>query len=63
MRPVDKDYLFKHQRKVKFFGIGPDDESWGYAVPTEIIENAPTITPPNEWVSVEEDGGENNRSI
>ena len=23
----------------------------------------PTLTPPNEWVSVEDDGGENNRSI
>ena len=53
-RAIDKDYLLKHKRKVRFFGIGPDDESWGYAVPAEIIENAPTITPPNEWVSVEE---------
>lgn len=48
MRAVDKDFLLKHQRKVKFFGLGPDDESWGYAVPTEIIENAPTLTSPNE---------------
>ena len=23
----------------------------------------PTLTPPNEWASVEDDGGENNRSI
>ena len=53
-RAIDKDYLLKHKRKVRFFGIGPDDESWGYAVPAEIIENAPTLTPPNEWVSVEE---------
>ena len=51
-RAIDKDYLLKHKRKVRFFGIGPDDESWGYAVPAEIIENAPTLTPPNEWVSV-----------
>ena len=27
------------------------------------IANAPTLTSPNEWVSVEDDGGENNRSI
>lgn len=47
-RMIDSSYLLKHQRKVKFFGLGPDDESWGYAVPTEIIENAPTLTPPNE---------------
>lgn len=26
-------------------------------------DNQPTLTPPNEWVSVEDDGGENNRSI
>ena len=53
-RAIDKDYLLKHKRKVRFFGIGPDDESWGYAVPVEVIENAPTLTPPNEWVSVDE---------
>ena len=53
-RAIDKDYLLKHKRKVRFFGIGPDDESWGYAVPVEIIENAPTLTPPNEWVRVED---------
>ena len=47
-RMIDSSYLLKHQRKVKFFGLGPDDESWGYAVPTEIIENAPALTPPNE---------------
>ena len=52
-RAIDKDYLLTHKRKVRFFGIGPDDESWGYAVPAEVIENAPTLTPPNEWVSVE----------
>lgn len=28
-----------------------------------IVENMPTLTPPNEWVRVEDDGGENNRSI
>ena len=47
-RVIDKDYLLTHKRKVRFFGIGPDDESWGYAVPVEVIENAPTLTPPNE---------------
>lgn len=53
-RAIDKDYLLKHKRKVKFFGIGSDDESWGYAVPTEVIEKAPTLTPPNEWVSAKD---------
>ena len=29
----------------------------------DLIDEQPTLTPPNEWVSVEDDGGENNRSI
>lgn len=53
-RVIDKDYLLKHKRKVRFFGIGPDDESWGYAVPTEVIEKAPTLTPPNEPLTLEQ---------
>ena len=53
-RMIDSSYLLKHQRKVKFFGLGPDDESWGYAVPTEIIENAPTFTQPNEPLTLDE---------
>lgn len=52
-RAIDKDYLLKHKRKVKFFGIGSDDESWGYAVPTEVIEKAPTLTQPNEPLTLE----------
>ena len=47
-RAIDSSYLLQHKRKVKFFGLGPDDESWGYAVPVEVIEKAPTITQPNE---------------
>ena len=31
-RAIDSSYLLQHKRKVKFFGLGPDDESWGYAV-------------------------------
>ena len=53
-RTIDKDYLLTHKRKVRFFGIGPDDESWGYAVPVEVIENAPTLTPPNEPLTLEQ---------
>lgn len=37
---VDVEYLLRHQRKVKFFGLGPDDESWGFAVPVEIIKKS-----------------------
>lgn len=28
-----------------------------------LLDAVPTLTPQNEWVSVEDDGGENNRSI
>ena len=53
-RAIDSSYLLQHKRKVKFFGLGPDDESWGYAVPVEVIEKAPTITQPNEPLTLEE---------
>ena len=35
----------------------------GFENCTFTLAPAPTLTPPNEWVSVEDDGGENNRSI
>ena len=47
-RMIDSSYLLQHKRKVMFFGLGPDDERWGYAVPVEVIESAPTLTPQNE---------------
>ena len=53
-RAIDSSYLLQHKRKVKFFGLGPDDESWGYAVPVEVIEKAPTLTQPNEQLTVTE---------
>lgn len=53
-RAIDSSYLLQHKRKVKFFGLGPDDESWGYAVPVEVIEKAPTLTQPNEPLTLEE---------
>ena len=54
VRPIDSDYLLQHKCKVKFFGLGPDDESWGYAVPVEVIEKAPTLTQPNEPLTIEQ---------
>ena len=35
----------------------------GFENCTFTLAPMPTLTPPNEWVSVEDDGGENNRSI
>ena len=52
-RAIDSSYLLQHKRKVMFFGLGPDDERWGYAVPVEVIESAHTLTPPNEPLTCE----------
>lgn len=43
MRLGDVDKLLYHKRKVMFFGLDPDDECWGFAVPVEEIDKAPTI--------------------
>ena len=43
MRLGDVDKLLYHKRKVMFFGLGQDDECWGFAVPVEEIDKAPTI--------------------
>ena len=43
MRLGDVDKLLYRKRKVMFFGLGQDDECWGFAVPVEEIDKAPTI--------------------
>lgn len=43
MRLGDVDKLLYHKRKVMFFGLVQDDECWGFAVPVEEIDKAPTI--------------------
>ena len=45
MRLGDVDKLLYRKRKVMFFGLGQDDEFWGFAVPVEEIDKAPTIDP------------------
>lgn len=52
---IDRNYLIQHKRKVKFFGLGPDDESWGYAVQVEVIKKAPALIQQNKWISVEKE--------
>lgn len=53
MQTVNRDYLLQHKCKVKFFGLGPDDESWGYAVPVEVIEKAPILSSSNDPLMLE----------
>ena len=43
-----------------------DNDTQGADIISDVmlqLDDMPTLTPPNEWVSVEDDGGENNRSI
>ena len=56
VRPIDADRLLRVLES-NFGHTGGSD------VMRQLIEAQPTLTPPNEWVSVEDDGGENNRSI
>lgn len=42
---------------------GFDKEATCFQDCISLLDAVPTLTPPNEWVSVEDDGGENNRSI
>ena len=60
MRAIDGDEL-KNQIRHMPRTVNPDLVQ--YALVQAIIADMPTLTPPNEWVSVEDDGGENNRSI
>ena len=41
----------------------PETGSFAERLAEYLVDHLPTLTPPNEWVSVEDDGGENNRSI
>ena len=43
-----------------------DNDTQGADIISDVmlqLDDMPTLPPPNEWVSVEDDGGENNRSI
>ena len=46
MRPIDADELLKQQYRMGFGQVS--------VVSVDAIEKAPTLTPPNEWVSVED---------
>ena len=64
-RPIDGDNL-TNNLKMNRLCILQECENDGAAVFDEVVDwirLEPTLTPPNEWVSVEDDGGENNRSI
>ena len=43
--------------------MDPETGSFSEWLAEYLVEHLATFTPPNEWVRVEDDGGENNRSI
>ena len=68
MRSIDRENLYKFltDQRVKERGAYSKGVNTGLDIARSALRNeqiAPTLTPPNEWVSVEDDGGENNRSI
>ena len=66
-RAIDADELQElcNRRIQDTWNNGTAPVSWAhaYAEFKDDIDSMPTLTQPNEWVSVEDDGGENNRSI
>lgn len=66
MRPVDADIIDKQIRE--WIGQPGYGDYWsGYdnalCAIQDFIADTPTLTPPNEWVRVEDDRGENNGNV
>ena len=67
-RAIDSEVAFRFltEQFVKEAGAFSKGVNKGLNIARSAMRNPdaiPTLTPPNEWVSVEDDGGENNRSI
>ncbi len=67
-RAIDSEvaYQFLTDQLAKETGTFSKGVNKGLNIARSAMRNPdaiPTLTPPNEWVSVEDDGGENNRSI
>ena len=43
--------------------MDPETGSFSEWLAEYLVDHLPTLAQPNEWISVEDDGGENNRSI
>ena len=56
MRPVDADEAKRIAREYL-------TDPYHVISAVAVLDKTPTLTPPNEWVSVEDDRGENNRSV
>ena len=64
IRPIDGDELLGITRLLDTDAVRQSKTaSWLLDQVLHDIQAMPTLTPPNEWVSVEDDGGENNRGV
>ena len=62
MRAIDGDELLGIERLLDTDVVRQSKTaSWLLDQVLHDIQAMPTLTPPNEWVSVEDDGGENKR--
>ena len=59
VRPIDAGSLRDNITDI----YGGSDRLIYLADVLSLIDAQPTLTPPNEWVSVEDDRGENNGSV
>ena len=57
MRPIDGDALYQEFEAMAWYDNADRD------LAENVLLKIPTLTQPNEWVSVEDDRGENNRSV
>ena len=67
-RAIDSEVAFRFltEQLVKETGAFSKGVNKGLNIARSAMRNLdaiPTLTPPNEWVSVEDDRGENNRSV
>ena len=63
-RAIDGDELLRIERLLDTDIVQNSKEaSWLLDQVLHDIQAMPTLTPPNEWVSVEDDRGENNGNV
>ncbi len=64
VRPIDANELYRIEKLLDTDIVRQDKVALNLLEQVLYdIQHVPTLTQPNEWVSVEDDGGENNRSI
>lgn len=64
VRPIDANELYRIEKLLDTDIVRQDKVALNLLEQVLYdIQHVPALTQPNEWVTVEDDGGENNRSI